>query len=134
MKTTLAIGLIGAVSMFIAVDILLRRKRLSRFYQRGCAGREWRQRFPEAKKDEIRNFLRLFVHSFGLSEARKLAFSPSDKVFDIYHALYPVRGMPDALEVETLMMGCEERYGVDVTRHGGEDVTLGDFYAVCHNA
>jgi hypothetical protein len=98
------------------------------FYDRGCAGRAWRERFPCAKKEEIRGFLELFVESFALSSKRRLSFAPDDRVIDVYRAIYPETFAADAFECETLVKECEERYGVDITRGFSDNTTLGDLF------
>ena len=103
-------------------------ERMRRFYDRRCAGRAWRDRFPEAKKEEIRGFLELFVRSFALSRKKKLSFAPDDKIMDVYRAINPQVGGVDALECETLVTECEERYGVDITRGFSDSTTLGDIF------
>ena len=91
--TILVIGvLIG-----LPVEIL-RRRRLRIYWSRACAGREWREVFPDADKDEIGKFLQLFVDAFAFRGSRKLQFRPSDKFLDIYRACYPVKGWPDSLD------------------------------------
>lgn len=101
-------------------------KRMRSFYDRRCTGRAWRARFPDAKKEEIRGFLELFVVSFALSRKKKLSFAPDDKVMDVYRAINPQVGGADALECETLVAECEERYGVDITLGFSDSTTLGD--------
>ena len=103
-------------------------KRMRRFYERRCTGRAWRDRFPEAKKEEIRSFLELFVDSFALTKKKKLSFAPDDKVMDVYRAINPQFGGADALECETLVAECEEHYGVDITRGFSDSTTLGDIF------
>jgi propanediol dehydratase small subunit len=99
------------------------------FRERGCMGREWRRRFPKASKQSIRQFLEVFINAFDLPRRHKLRFSPSDKVMDVYGALYPLRGLPDALEVETFVEEVRRRYGVDLSHSASEDTTLGEIFA-----
>ncbi len=126
---TIAIIVFSAV--ILVAGILAQRgysTRMRRFYERRCAGRAWRARFPAAKKEEIRGFLELFVDSFALSRKKKLSFSPDDKVMDVYRAINPQVGGVDALECETLVAECEERYGVDITHGFSDSTTLGDLF------
>ena len=76
---------------------------MRRFLDRACAGFRWRRRYPQASKSEIREFLDLFVQAFGFRRRRRLYFVPNDRVMDIYRTLYPVRGMPDGMELEILV-------------------------------
>jgi propanediol dehydratase small subunit len=107
-------------------------QRMRRFYDRRCTGRAWRDRFPEAKEEEIRGFLELFVESFALSRKRKLSFLPDDKIMDVYRAINPQIGGADALECETLVAECEARYGVDINRGFSDSTTLGDLFRSVH--
>lgn len=129
---TIAIVIFAAV--ILVVGIYAQRgfaERMRGFYNRRCTGRAWRARFPDAKKEEIRSFLELFVSSFALNRKKKLSFAPDDKVMDVYRAINPHVGGADALECETLVAECEERYRVDITHGFSDSTTLGDiFHAV----
>ena len=103
-------------------------ERMRRFYDRRCTGRAWRAQFPDAKKEEIRGFLTLFVESFALSRKKKLSFAPDDRVINVYRAINPQVGGVDALECETLVAECEERYSIDITRGFSDSTTLGDIF------
>jgi len=123
----IAIGIGTALSQAVA-----RKKRLKRFFDRGCLGKEWRARFPAATKQEIREFLELFIRAFGFSRKNRLSFSPDDQVMDIYRALYPPKWtVADALECESLAMECERRYGIDMLdlfETSSAGLTLGDIF------
>ena len=121
---------IAAVA-FIIAGLLAQRgfsARMSRFFDRRCMGRAWRSRFPDAKKEEIRGFLEVFVDSFGLSRRKKLSFKPDDNVVDVYRAINPQVGGMDSLECETLVYECERRYGVDIVAGFSDSTTLGDLF------
>jgi hypothetical protein len=47
---------------------------------------------------------------------------------EIYRALYPDKGMPDALELETLASRLQQRYGIDAAKFWRDDLTLGEIY------
>src|SRR5689334_1156832 len=100
------------------------RRRLAHYYSRRCAGRAWRKRFPSATKEEIRDFLRLFVAAFLLEKKRALSFSPDDKVMDVYRTIYPSPIMADALETVTFARECQRNFGVDITKDCEADPTL----------
>ena len=114
--------------------VLQRKKRLHSFDTGICAGREWRRRFPDAPKDEIREFLDMFVDAFSIRRTSRLSFSPDRQVMDVYRVLYPPGSMVDGLELETFAMDLEGRYGVDVSSLQRQDITLGDVfeYVVSH--
>ena len=106
-------------------------ERMRRYYDRPCTGRLWLNRFPEAKKEEVRSFLELFTSAFALKRKKKLSFAPDDRILDIYRTINPRVGGADALECETLVEECKQHYGVDITEGFSERTTLGDiFYAI----
>src|ERR1039458_6070625 len=88
------------------------RQKMRRFLQRGCTGLRWRRRFPQATKCEIREFLDIFVDSFDYRQSWRLCFAPDDRVMDLYRIRYPVRGVPDSMELEDLVRFLQKRYGV----------------------
>jgi propanediol dehydratase small subunit len=99
------------------------------FRGRGCQGKGWREAFPKASKQEIREFLRVFVSAFAFDESEILKLSPNDQILAIYRGRYPVRGMADALELETLMVDVQKRYGVEFETIWHEQLTLGELFA-----
>jgi propanediol dehydratase small subunit len=123
-----------AVIVFFAVAMCAllsvhERHKMRRFLERGCTGFRWRQRFPEASKTEIREFLDIFVGAFGYRQSWRLKFAPDDSIMQFYYIRYPLRGEPDNLELEDLAVRLEERYDVDVQKTWREDITLGDLFA-----
>lgn len=118
-----------AVAFLLTLPIHLRiRRNMRRYWDRACTGGVWRQRFPDASKSEIRDFLALFVDAFAYKQSRRLCFSPDDRVMDIYRAQYPDKFMPDALELEFLIRKMQKRYGIDVSTFWREDITLADLF------
>jgi len=110
-------------------------ERFRAYYARSCTGRAWMKRFPAAKKEEIRSFLDIFIDSFDLDPKKKLAFSPDDRVMDIYRTMYPKNSLMDDMECERLVIECERRYGIDILKHCSDSATLGDiFYAIQNRA
>lgn len=107
---------------------VLRRKQMIRYWQRACAGRLWRRRFPLASKTEIREFLDIFLTAFAFEDKRRLCFAPDDRVMDVYRTLYPIRGTPDSMELEDLITRLQKRYGVEILASWKEDITLGDIF------
>jgi propanediol dehydratase small subunit len=131
MKVVLAI--FGAV--VLVGGLLAQRafaKRVRPFYERSCAGKLWRERFPAAANGEIRDFLNLFVSSFGLNRQKRLTFSPDDQVMVIYRVIYPSVGGVDALECETFVAKCRKRYGVDLASRWSDSLTLGQIFDAIH--
>jgi hypothetical protein len=99
------------------------------FRGRSCQGRGWRSAFPSASKQQIREFLSLFVTAFAFNEREKLKLNPSDPLLRIYRALYPHRWQPDALEFETLSHELRSRYALDFAGIWNEELTLGELFA-----
>jgi propanediol dehydratase small subunit len=132
--TTLAELLLIMIVVF-AAGAMVERVRLRRYWQRTCTGFAWRRRFPQAPKAELRLFLSLFVDAFAFSKSRRLCFSPEDRPFEVYKALYPFpRIMADSMELETFIESIREKFGVDLLPTWREDITLGELYAAATNA
>jgi len=131
------IGIIIGIAIIVAIAIIPfereRRKRLGVYWQRSCTGTEWRNRFPNVPKEVIREFLQLFVDGFAFSNKKRLKFSPDDKVMDVYRALYPSTGWPDALELETFAINLEEKYGLDLAKVEDHEITLGGLFEMTRN-
>ena len=100
-----------------------------KYRRRYCTGREWKNRFPETPKTEIRRFLSIFTQAFAFSAQASLQFAPDDKILAIYRALYPTQWMADALEIETLAGDIEREYCVDFMAIWHEELTLGELFA-----
>lgn len=126
MLQIIAIVFFAAV-IFVLADMNTRRM-MRRFVDRGCAGFRWRRRFPEASKSEIREFLDIFIEAFGFKQNWRLCFTPEDRVLDVYRALYPVRGTPDGMEMESLVLDLQKRYQVNIVGSWREDITLADLF------
>lgn len=99
------------------------------FHGRDCQGKGWRQAFPSVSKQEIRKFLTVFVDAFGISNKERLKLNPEDSILRLYRALYPSKGTPDALELETLTTEIESKYGLKMERVWHEHLTLGELFA-----
>jgi propanediol dehydratase small subunit len=103
------------------------------FRSRSCQGSGWRQAFPTASKQDIREFLLMFIGAFAIREGEKPKFNPSDRIFTVYRARYPSKLMPDALELETLVKSVKNKYGVKLEEIWSEGLTLGELFAQIHN-
>lgn len=101
-----------------------------RYRARKCEGAQWRSAFPQATKDEIREFLLLFTSAFAFRDSERLKFSPHDRVWEIYRDLYPNRWVADAMELETLTDDLSAKYGIALSEIWSEKLTLGDVFAV----
>ncbi len=125
------IVLIGVMLFAVIATLsysLKSRRLLQKYWLRPCTGKVWKRRFPEVPKQEIRDFLEAFVDGFGLSSKKRLKFNPDDKVTDIYRALYPTPGWPDALELEGFARNLERKYGFDLAKVTDQDITLGKIF------
>jgi propanediol dehydratase small subunit len=120
--------LIVGVGAGIAVE-RARRRRLAPFLTRTCAGREWRRRFPVAGKDDIRDFLNLFVDAFALHPGHFLKFRPTDQLMDVYRALYrPKWSLADCCELEFFSLLLKKRYALELTSIWRADLSLGEVF------
>lgn len=99
------------------------------FHGRSCQGNGWRQAFPSASKQEIREFLTVFVEAFAFSNKERLKLSPEDSIFKVYRALYPSRWLPDALELETLAKDIEVKYGLKLETIWHDNLSLGKLFS-----
>lgn len=99
------------------------------FRGRSCQGKDWRKTFPSASRQQIREFLSLFVEAFAFDESEALKLSPSDQLLRIYRALYPYRWQPDSLEFETLSQELLSRHAVDLAAIWNEELSLGVLFA-----
>ena len=120
---------IAVVAVLISLPSwIARRRALRRYWDRACMGIRWRGQFPDSSKSEIREFLTMFVDAFGFSHKRRMRFSPDDRVMDVYQAAHPPGSLGDCMDLETLGLRLEKRYGIDVIALWREDITLGELY------
>jgi len=123
-----------AIVMIAAIPVEREsRRRLKQYWIRKCMGREWRRQFPEIPKADIRRFLDAFVDGFAFKSKNRLRFRPDDKVMDVYRALYPSKGWPDALELETFAQNLEREYSFDLAKVIDPNVTLGQLLGMIRN-
>lgn len=101
------------------------------YRKRSCQGKDWREAFPGATKQEIRSFLDVFVGAFAFSGQQKLNLSPDDRIWDIYRALYPHKWQADALEMETLAEDIRRIYDVCIVEMFSKRLTLGELFRSC---
>ena len=99
------------------------------FKARSCQGAGWRRAFPKATKQDIRAFLSVFVEAFAFHDQHRLKFNPSDRILDVYRALYPHKWLADALELETLAASVEKTYGIRFAQVWHESLTLGELFS-----
>lgn len=131
------IGFIIGIAIIVATAVILfereHRKRLGVYWQRSCTRTQWYNCFPDVSKEAIHEFLQIFVDGFAFSSKKCFKFSPDDKVMDIYSSLYPVKGWPDALEIETFAINLEEKYGLELAKIEDYDITLGRLFEMTRN-
>jgi hypothetical protein len=124
--------MLTAVALFILLSVLWLKFGTSlpkRYRSRKCEGARWRSAFPQATKDDIREFLSLFTSAFAFRDSEKLKFSPNDRVWEIYRDLYPNRWVADALELETLTDDLNKKHGIALSEIWSEKLTLGEVFA-----
>ena len=97
---------------------------------RSCQGLAWRREFPAASKEQVREFLSLFVGAFRFPDRFKLKFAPSDQLSDLYRAVYRHKGMPDGMELEILASSVAKEYGVDLAAAWRDSLTIGQVFAM----
>ncbi|HNQ24440.1 MAG TPA: hypothetical protein PKK06_15245 [Phycisphaerae bacterium] len=96
---------------------------------RGCMGRAWKRRFPDASGAEIRRFLTIFIEAFGFREQQRLKFAPDDKLMGVYRAMYPWWRVGDCIETEVLLMNLEDEYKTEYPEQlVSGNVTLGGIF------
>jgi hypothetical protein len=125
---------VGASAVVITAVSVLYPRTIGVYWTRSCMGRAWKRTFPQASKDEIRQFIHVFVDAFAFPRARALQFAPADRVLAVYRSLYPVQGSPDALELETLALRLERRYAVNLCKLWRDDLTLGEPFSRIQDA
>ncbi len=125
-------GFIIVITLGLAVGTLceiMRQRGLRPLLNRPCAGTDWRKRFPSTPKNDIREFLRLFVDSFALPKKRYLVFRPDDLIMDIYRATSPPdSSLGDVMEIETFAQELERRYSLNLEEVWSDNITLGEIF------
>ncbi|MGJ0486902.1 MAG: hypothetical protein ACR65R_20540 [Methylomicrobium sp.] len=124
-STVLFLVAIGAA---IVWGVLFGGRLPAPFGARSCQGKNWRQSFPDASKEEIRQFLSTFTESFAFQDREKLKLNPNDQLLGIYRTLYPHKWRADALEFETLGEALESEYGISLNKAWREGLTLGQLF------
>jgi hypothetical protein len=115
------LGLAVIACIFWAVE----RIRLRKYAARSCQGRAWKQAFPTARKEEIREFLGLFVGAFALPSRLKLRLRPDDRPVEIYDI---VTAGIDSMEFESFSVDLEKRFGRGLNQEMDDSWTLGDIF------
>ena len=129
MDKLLGLGIIVLLSLSIGIPFeIRRRRRLNKYWLRSCTGQDWKKHFPNVPKNDIKDFLEIFVDGFAFSSEKRLKFNPDDKVMDIYRALYPTSGWPDALELENFSINLKKRYGFELEKVTDHNITLGKIF------
>ena len=95
---------------------------------RSCAGSEWKRKYPHRNKNEIRDYLEVFIWAFALNEKDKLKFQPADKLMDIYRQIYPSKWLADSLELETFAEDLQNKYGISLDEMWHDEITLGEVF------
>ncbi|HEX5682760.1 MAG TPA: hypothetical protein VFY73_01890 [Ideonella sp.] len=128
MSTSSILLVIGAVAL-LAWGFFFGGQLPKGYRARACQGRGWRKAFPSATKQEVREFLSVFVEAFGFYEKEKLKLAPTDQILQIYRAQYPSRLQPDAMEFETLAFDLERKHGFKLEPLWKDTLTLGELFS-----
>lgn len=131
---TSTIVILSLIAALVLWSVLFGGRLPSPYYTRSCQGKGWRTTFPFAPKQEIREFLSVFVDAFAFSQKERLKLNPEDQVLQIYRAIYPSRWTPDAMEIETFAKDVEAKYGFSLESVWHEKVTLGELFQIAQKA
>ncbi len=126
-----AVALVVVLGLSIAWSVRFetrRRAALKIYWARSCAGRAWREMFPDAPKDDIREFLYFVVDEFGFKRGQALKLAPNDTLLGLYRACYPDKSAPDAMELEFLHRTLSARYGGTRFAAVSDDATFGELF------
>lgn len=107
---------------------------LGEYSERACQGGEWKNKFPQSSNEETRDFLTIFVDAFLINPDHILKFQSTDRVHEIYRAIYPCIHCPDALEYNFLDRALQNRYGFSLSNANFLDPTLGQLFSAAKNA
>jgi hypothetical protein len=120
----LAIGLtIGVTS-----EIMCRKSKKA-LLTRPCAISIWRDMFPASTEENIREYLTLVADCYELGQSEGVMIQPSDRLIDIYHALYPPKwSAVDSLEGETFACELNKRYGFNINHLWSDTLTMGEVF------
>jgi len=124
-----ALSIVATILIVLVLGALLTNDIPRAYRQRRCMERQWRARFPNASKQDIRHFLWLFASAFAIRRRNALLFGPDDELLSIYQARYPSRLTPDALEFEVLAKYIQRVHQVDICSIWHERLTLGELFA-----
>ena len=127
--TASSLGFVFGVFVIFGWALLFGGRLPKAFRGRACQGRRWREAFPSATKQEIRDFLVLFVSAFTFDEDEKLKLAPEDEILRLYRAQYPICMKADAMELETLALELERQYGAKLELFWNDGLTLGEVFA-----
>lgn len=127
---TSTIIILSLVAASVVWSVLFGGRLPKPYHLRTCQGKGWRKDFPSASKQDIREFLSVFVEAFAFSQKEKLKLNPEDQLLQIYRAIYPSRWTPDALEFETLAKDIAAKYGVSLERVWHDTLTLGELFKI----
>ncbi len=121
----------------VAIFTYYGRSKYTKIYRdRKCMGRYWFKAFPTASKEEIRQFLAMFVEAFGFSQKLRCQFEPGDSLIELYKAAQAGFRV-DNYEFEMLFTGIEETYDIDaqpLCELIDDGMTLGELFSFvrCH--
>jgi hypothetical protein len=88
-----ALFVIGVAAVIIVVVTILYPRTIQEYWQQLCMGRAWKRTFSRASKDEIRQFLYMFVDAFAFPKHRALPLAHTDRVLTVLARLFGVLGI-----------------------------------------
>lgn len=128
MQYYLLSAFVGAIAVVVAINSVTHPRTIGTYWDRGCTGMAWKRAFPRASNEAIRNFLYVFVDAFAFPRKRALQFAPTDQLLSVYRAIHPIKGWPDALELETFALRVEKTYGVELRSNWRDDLMMGEIF------
>ena len=135
---TLAITLILAFGSLIVWGAWLSSIKfnyIGEYELRPCQGRQWKKEFPNAKKEDIRKFLKSLVAGMDFLEEDKLKFCPNDELIEIYRSFYGGKTpFSDEMECERFILGLSDAFKMEPEKltepWKDEHVTLGHIFRI----
>lgn len=126
----IATGVIIGIGVVAAVIIhgIMSDHLPSKYKFRLCQGVYWRRKYPNAPKEKIRDFLKLFNNTYGFNDKGRCRFRPDDKIFDIHYSIYSRISRCDGGELEDFAIALEHRHDLNLENAFHDHATLGEIF------
>ena len=118
-------------AVLVSFPLLISDKTLGRIMNLRQINPDWDKRFPDVEDRDIFAFLDALVESLGHVGRNRLVSKPTDKIRDVFQALYPPDGAVDASELQAFTNAMKERFGVDLEDLDEPwEIELGNLFAM----